>query len=78
MRERHMNYPTVSGKDTKYEYLTLTLERGQSVQEARARIREHTEYGKWELSKSIILYGGRRRYILKRKIIRVINTRHLF
>lgn len=78
MRERQMSYPTVAGKDSKYEYLTVTVERGESVKDARARVREHTEYGKWELSKSIILYGGRRRYVLKRKVIRVVNTMGVF
>ena len=78
MRERQMSSPTTSADQSKFEYLTLTLERGESVKEARARLREHTEYGKWELSKSVILYGGRRRYVLKRKVIRVVNTMGIF
>lgn len=74
MRERQMKFPTRADRDSKYEYLIVTVERGESVKEARARVREHTEYGKWELSKSVILYGGRRRYTLRRKVIRVVNT----
>lgn len=78
MRERRMSSPTTSGEQSKFEYLTVTVERGENIKEARARVREHTEYGKWELSKSIILYGGRRRFVLKRKVIRVVNTMGAF
>ncbi|MBM7050569.1 MULTISPECIES: DUF5703 family protein [unclassified Rothia (in: high G+C Gram-positive bacteria)] len=76
MREQSIASPALRGKTDhdRYEYLIITVEPGESLKEARARIGEHAEYGKWELSRSIILYGGRRRYWLRRRIMRVQRT----
>ncbi|MEX3609964.1 DUF5703 family protein [Rothia sp. LK2588] len=52
----------------------ITSQPGEKVSEVRSRLGEHTEYGRWELARSVILYGGKRRFWLRRKILRVRNT----
>ena len=61
-------------RDERYEYLALTVEPREHVADARARVREHAEYGKWELMRSVLLYGGARRYVMRRRIMRVNRT----
>ena len=60
--------------DQRYEYLLLTVAPHEKVGEARARLREHAEYGKWELVRSVLLYGGTRKYWLRRRVMRVERT----
>ncbi|MGX0670384.1 uncharacterized protein DUF5703 [Kocuria marina] len=67
-------HPTMTGRDDRYEYLSLTVAPREKPAEARNRVREHTEYGKWELMRSAVLYGGQRRYVLRRRIMRVDRT----
>ncbi|GAA1045796.1 MULTISPECIES: DUF5703 family protein [Rothia] len=76
MREQEVGFANVriAGKDQRFEYLTITVEPHESVKEARARVMEHSEYGRWELARSVILYGGRRRFWLRRRVIRVHKT----
>lgn len=76
MREQAINSPALRGKTDydRYEYLILTLEPQDSIREARIRLGEHAEYGKWELARTVILYGGRRRYWLRRRIMKVVRT----
>lgn len=57
-----------------YEYLVLTVSPEDSVAEARRRLVEHSEYGKWELERSVLYLGGGRRFWLRRKIIQVQRT----
>jgi hypothetical protein len=57
--------------DQRYEYLLLTV---APLGDARARISEHAEYGKWELTRSVLLYGGTRKYWLRRRVMRVERT----
>ena len=64
----------VASRDDSYEYLTLTVAPREHLADARARVREHAEYGKWELMRSAVLYGGARRYVMRRRIIRVERT----
>lgn len=59
---------------TEYEYRVLTFDRHTSKAEARQAVREHAEYGRWELSRSVIYVGGIRRMWLRRKIMRVQRT----
>ena len=42
-----------------YEYLVLTVSPEDSVPEARRRVVEHSEYGKWELERSKPVRGRR-------------------
>lgn len=59
---------------TEYEYRVLTFDRRTSRAEARQAVREHTEYGRWELARSVVYVGGMRRMWLRRKIMRVQRT----
>ncbi len=59
---------------TEYEYRVLTFDRRTSKSEARQQIREHAEYGRWELSRTVIYEGGVRRIWLRRRIMRVQRT----
>lgn len=60
--------------DQRYEYLLLTVAPHERLSEARARLTEHAEYGKWELTRSVLLYGGTRKYWLRRRVMRVERT----
>lgn len=60
--------------DERYEYLLLTVAPHERISEARARLSEHAEYGKWELTRSVLLYGGTRKYWLRRRVMRVERT----
>ncbi|NYE94249.1 hypothetical protein FHU41_000470 [Psychromicrobium silvestre] len=57
-----------------YEYLVLTVSAQESVNEARQRLTEHAEYGKWELQRSRLYTGGARQFWLRRKVLRVERT----
>jgi hypothetical protein len=57
-----------------YEYLVLTLSPDDSLREARRRLVEHSEYGKWELERSKLYVGGGRRFWLRRRVMQVQRT----
>lgn len=57
-----------------WEYLVMTVAPRDSVSEARRRVVEHAEYGKWELQRTILYRGGARRYWMRRRIMRVKST----
>lgn len=57
-----------------YEYLVLTLSPDDSLPEARLRLVEHSEYGKWELERSKLYVGGGRRFWLRRRVMQVQRT----
>jgi hypothetical protein len=57
-----------------YEYRILTLPRGASRAEVRQLLTEHAEYGRWELARTQLSFGGGRRAWLRRRIIRVERT----
>ena len=59
---------------TEYEYRVLTFDRHTSKAQARQAVREHAEYGRWELSRTVIYEGGVRRIWLRRRIMRVERT----
>ncbi len=59
---------------TEYEYQVLTFDRNTPRAAARQAVREHTEYGRWELARTVIYEGGVRRMWLRRRIIRVQRT----
>ena len=60
--------------DQRYEYLLLTVAPHEPLGDARARLSEHAEYGKWELTRSVLLYGGTRKYWMRRRVMRVERT----
>ncbi|NUP73048.1 MAG: hypothetical protein HOQ07_00075 [Sinomonas sp.] len=75
MKERILSTsPARDAANGKYEYLVLSVNPGESIAEARQRVREHSEYGKWELERSRLYMGGGRRYWLRRKIMVVERT----
>ncbi|MNR45067.1 DUF5703 family protein [Arthrobacter sp. S39] len=57
-----------------YEYLVLTLSPDDSLPDARRRLVEHSEYGKWELERSKLYVGGGRRFWLRRRVMQVQRT----
>ena len=59
---------------TEYEYRVLTFDRHVPKAEARQAVREHAEYGRWELARSVSYEGGVRRIWLRRRIMRVNRT----
>ncbi|MEX3632093.1 DUF5703 family protein [Rothia sp. (in: high G+C Gram-positive bacteria)] len=56
--------------------MIVTVESHENLKDARARLREHSEYGRWELARSVILYGGRRKYWLRRRVMKLQKTVH--
>lgn len=63
--KRHRDYVR------QYEYMVLTVSPQDPLAEARQRLTEHAEYGKWELERSLIYVGGLRKFWLRRKVLRV-------
>ncbi|HEX7202716.1 MAG TPA: DUF5703 family protein [Arthrobacter sp.] len=57
-----------------YEYLVLTVSPEDSLPEARRRLVEHSEYGKWELERSKLYVGGGWRFWLRRRVLQVQRT----
>lgn len=58
----------------RWEYLIITVARGESLGQARQRLVEHAEYGHWELQRTVLYRGGTRKFWLRRKAIRVEST----
>lgn len=63
--------PAVQGD---YEYRVLTVPRGTSRADVRRWLTDHAEYGRWELAKVRLSFGGRHQIWLRRRIIRVVRT----
>jgi hypothetical protein len=59
---------------TLYESLGLPVSPLDSLPEARRRLVEHSEYGKWELERSVLYMGGGRRFWLRRRVMQVQRT----
>ena len=57
-----------------YEYQVLTFDRDVARAEIRQALTEQAEYGHWELSRSRLYLGGRRKVWLRRRIIRTRRT----
>jgi hypothetical protein len=76
MREQFLSSSVERERDYvgQYEYLVLTVGPDDSLPEARRRLVEHSEYGKWELERSRLYMGGGRRFWLRRRIISVQRT----
>ena len=76
MREQFLSSSLERERDYlgQYEYLVLTVSPEDSLPEARRRLVEHSEYGKWELERSRLYLGGARRFWLRRRIISVQRT----
>ncbi len=78
---REIIKPVLSGRGApqrQYEYLLITVASGESVPVAYQRVREHAEYGKWELERSTLYLGGERKYLMRRKVLRVERTLEVY
>ncbi|WP_369699667.1 DUF5703 family protein [Nesterenkonia sp. Act20] len=54
--------------------MVITCQPQESLNQARRRVIDHAEYGKWELRRSVMYTGGLRRYWLRRRVMRVQRT----
>jgi hypothetical protein len=66
-----LDLPAVEGD---YEYRVLTMPRGTSRFDVRRLLTDHAEYGRWELARVRLAFGGRHQVWLRRRIIRVVRT----
>ena len=57
-----------------YEYRVVQIGRETSRGDARRLLTDEAEYGRWELARTLVFAGGRRKVWLRRKIIRVQST----
>ena len=58
----------------RYEYLVITTAPHEQRSMVRGILREHAEYGKWELMRSCLYQGGGQRYWMRRRVMRVNAT----
>lgn len=79
MKERLQAVSRVPGTPNRqYEYLILTVRPDESTPLAYQRLREHAEYGKWDLDRSCLYMDGRREYWLRRRVFRVERTLNIY
>ena len=45
-----------------------------SLPESARRLTDEAEYGRWEIDRSVMYWGGARRVWLRRKVLRVEST----
>jgi hypothetical protein len=57
-----------------YEYQRFDLPRGTSRSVAQRLLTDAAEYGHWELDRLRLFPDGRRRIVLRRRILRVRST----
>lgn len=57
-----------------YEYKVLTMSRFVPRGEVTRVLTEQAEYGRWELARVVVYFGGARRIWLRRRILRVQRT----
>lgn len=62
----------INGKE--YELRIVTIEPNLSRQEAKELLTDEAEYGKWELDRTRLYMGGKRKIWLRRRIIRMQRT----
>lgn len=75
MREQTMSTTVDSiAPRQNWEYLVITVDPQDSLKEARRRLTEHSEYGKWELRRTLLYQGGTRRYWMRRRVMKVRST----
>ncbi|MDR1823740.1 MAG: DUF5703 family protein [Bifidobacteriaceae bacterium] len=61
-------------KGGSYEYRLISMPPYFSHGEARRIVADQAEYGRWELARSAIYWGGQKRVWLRRKVLRVEST----
>jgi hypothetical protein len=57
-----------------YEYRVLAFPQSISRGDACRMLTEEADYGRWELARTLVYTGGRRKVWLRRRIIRVRST----
>lgn len=65
--------PSKIVQQPEYEFRSLLLPRDVSRNEARRLLTEEAEYGHWELDRLRLFPDGRRKVVLRRKIIRQVR-----
>jgi hypothetical protein len=58
----------------RYDRREVMVPRGTSPAEARRSLTDAAEYGRWELKRSQVYWGGARRVWLQRKVLTVEST----
>lgn len=71
--KRHIVTPSLGrpAASKRLEWRVIDIPRHVSRSDARSLVVEQAEYGRWELARSQVLYGGARRVWLRRKVMRV-------
>ncbi len=64
----------MSGMAAEYEFERIWLPRSESRSAVRRLLTDRAEYGGWELDRLRLFPDGRRRVIMRRRIIRVRAT----
>lgn len=59
---------------SEYETMVVTFDPHVPKEHARQAVREHVEYGRWELHRTVVYERGVRRMFFRRRIIRVQRT----
>ena len=59
------------GGSSQYEYRVVTFPSRTSRTEATQLLTEEAEYGRWELARTVVYFGGARKIWLRRRIQRV-------
>lgn len=62
----------INGKE--YELRIVTIEPNFTRQEAKRLLTDEAEYGRWELDRTRLYMGGKRKVWLRRRIMRVGRT----
>jgi len=62
----------INGKE--YELRIVTIDPNLSRQDAKELLTDEAEYGKWELDRTRLYMGGRRKVWLRRRIMRMQRT----
>lgn len=62
----------INGKE--YELRIITIDPNLTRQEAKELLTDEAEYGKWELDRTRLYMGGRRKVWLRRRVMRVKRT----
>lgn len=66
--------PELQPGQSGHEYLVLRLSPGEPLELARRALAEHTEYGRWELARTLLYQGGARTYWMRRRTMRVVSS----
>ena len=66
--------PTTARQAATWEYRELSMPRGTSRESARVALTGAAETGHWELDRLRLFPDGRRRVILRRRVIKVVRT----